>query len=152
MLEARHKAPKSDTDPATANFEPAILDVSATMASIQLLIQIDNTWMPAFSIPVADCNRFSLRPLKWLRFLGYAIYGRIGDIYTRPGGRPINYQLAVHAGARYFFISEGKIHVGGRFLLILYCKVNLDLWTLAASTIELRMPVARKPIKGFVRV
>jgi hypothetical protein len=122
------------------------------MASIQLLIQIDNTWMPALSIPVADCNRFSLRPLKWLHFLGYAIYGRIGDIHTRLGGRPVNYQLAVHAGARYFFISEGKIHVGVRFLLILYCKVDLDLWTLAASTIELRMPVARKPVMGFVRV
>jgi hypothetical protein len=132
MLEACHKAPKSDMDPATANFEPAILDVSATMASIQLLIQIDNTWMPALSISVAECNHFSLRLLKWLRFLGYAIYGRIGDIYTHLGGRPVNYQLAVNAGARYFFISEGKIHVSVRFLLILYCKMNLDLWTLAA--------------------
>jgi hypothetical protein len=27
-------------------------------------------------IPVDDCNRFAVRPLKWLRYLGYTIYGR----------------------------------------------------------------------------
>jgi hypothetical protein len=38
------------------------------------------TPVPVLSIPVVDCNRFALKPLKWLRFLGYAIYGREGRI------------------------------------------------------------------------
>ena len=46
------------------------------MASIQLLIQIDDTWMPALSISVADCNRFSLRPAApfWvMRFMDASV-------------------------------------------------------------------------------
>jgi hypothetical protein len=93
------------------------------MASIQLFIQIDNTWMPALTIPVADCNRFSLKPLKWLRFLGYTIYGREGYISARIGGRAVNYQSAVQGGSCYYFNSAGtQIHVGVRFSLILYLQ------------------------------
>jgi hypothetical protein len=57
------------------------------------------------SVPVAIAIAFpTLKPVKWLRFLGYAMYGRIGDMYACPTGRPVN--LAVHAGARYFIISQ----------------------------------------------
>jgi hypothetical protein len=78
--------------------EPAIL-VSATMASIQLLIQIDNTWMPALSIPViifpsSGCTFWVMQ------------FTDASVTYTHPGGCPVNYQLAVHAGTHYFFISE----------------------------------------------
>jgi hypothetical protein len=54
------------------------------------------------SVPVAIAIAFpTLKPVKWLRFLDYAMYGRIGDMYAC---RPVN--LAVHAGARYFIISQ----------------------------------------------
>jgi hypothetical protein len=49
--------------------------------SIQLVVNIDNAWIPVLTIPVVECDRFAGKPLKWLRLLGYMIYGQ-GDIST----------------------------------------------------------------------
>jgi hypothetical protein len=92
------------------------------MASIELHMRIDNAHVPVLSIPVDDCNRFALKPLRWLRFLGYAIYGVHGHISATAGGPPVDYELAVEGGAYYYFISAGTgihIHVGGGFVLII---------------------------------
>jgi hypothetical protein len=98
---------------------------------------------------VSDCNRFSIRPLKWLRFLGYAIYGCDGHIHARIDGRPVNYNLAVRGGAEYYFISSGtRFHIGVECLLI-FNKMILNFWTLIASMTGPRMPVARKPVTDF---
>ena len=92
------------------------------MASVELHMQINDAYMPVLSIPVTDCNRFSLKPLSWLRFLGYSIYGRIGDISSTPDGPPIDYQMAVQAGTHYYFTSPGA-HISldtGFKLIILF--------------------------------
>ena len=77
------------------------------MASIELHIRIASTYIPVLSIPVDDCNRFALKPLRWLRFLGYAIYGSHGHISVTPNGVPVNYDAAVEGGVHYYFISGG---------------------------------------------
>jgi len=80
------------------------------MASIDLYIGIDNAYIPVLSIPVDDCNRFALKPLRWLRFLGYAIYGNHGHISTTADGPPVDYESAI-GEAHYYFASAGtSIH------------------------------------------
>ena len=88
------------------------------MTCIELLIRINNTFIPVLTIPIDDCNRFALKPLCWLRFLGYTIYGSPGHISTAPDGLPVDYRLAVRGGDHYYFTSPGIfIHVGGGVML-----------------------------------
>ena len=90
------------------------------MASVTLHIRINDAYVPVLCIPVTDCDRFSLTPRSWLRFLGYCIYGRIGHISSTPDGPPINYQGQVRAGAHYYFTSPGThIPVDTGFKLII---------------------------------
>jgi hypothetical protein len=77
------------------------------MASIELHIPVDNAYIPVLSIPVDDCNRFALKPLRWLRFLGYTIYGKEGHISATAGGPPVDYESAAEGGAHYYFTSAG---------------------------------------------
>jgi len=92
---------------------------------VELHIQINDAYMPVLSIPVPDCNRFSLKPLSWLRFLGYCIYGQIGDLSSDPDGSPIDYQMAVEAGANYYFTSPGThIPVDAGFKLIILTETS----------------------------
>lgn len=77
------------------------------MASVELWLRISDAWQPILSIPISECDRFALKPLKWLRFLGYTIYGREGDISLARNGLPVDYERGVEGGARYYFISSG---------------------------------------------
>ena len=80
------------------------------MASIQLHVPINNAHLPVLSIPVDDCNRFALNPLRWLRFLGYAIYGSHGHICsTQDASDRVNYELAIAGGTDYYFVSTGTV-------------------------------------------
>ena len=90
------------------------------MTSIEIPIHINDTYIPVRSIPVVDCNRFSLKPLSWLQFLGCAIYGREGHISAGAGGPIVDYQSAIQTGACYYFTSAGiytVVSVG--FMLII---------------------------------
>lgn len=77
------------------------------MASVELWLHMSDSWYSALSIPVSECSRFALKPLKWLRCLGYTIYGSEGDTSLTQNGPPVDYQLGVEGGARYYFISPG---------------------------------------------
>src|SRR5882724_10596340 len=104
--------------------------------SISLNIKIGDEWKTVLSIPVMNCNHFALRPLKWLHFLDYTIYGSTSDICSHPKVHPVNYEQAIHAGC-YYFVSKGtQVHVSIRYLLTHYCKMNLDFWTLTTWMIE----------------
>jgi len=115
-------------------------------------MRINDAYMPVLSIPVTDCNRFSLRPLSWLRFLGYCIYGHIGDISSTPDGPPIDYQMAVQAGIHYYFTSPGThIPVDAGFKLIILTETPrlldircIDDRSSDAETTETRHDFRRK--------
>lgn len=55
-------------------------------AKVELWLSFDNVTKLALSIPLAKCGSFSVNPLKWLRFLGFAIYGQEGYLFTSKGG------------------------------------------------------------------
>src|SRR5258705_13055894 len=81
-----------------------------SMASVILHISIGGVYVPLLSIPLGDCHRFALAPLRWLRFLGYCIYGSPGSISATAGGPPVAYLSAIQGGD-YYFTSPGiQIH------------------------------------------
>ena len=77
----------------------------------ELWIQIDDTWIPILSIPTDQFDRFTLRPLKWLRFLGFIIYGREGILRTDCDGPKVdNYDIGTSQLREcYYFFSAGKL-------------------------------------------
>ena len=42
------------------------------------------------SIPLMECRRYAIKSLKWLRYIGYAIYGVDGYLSTSEGGEDIS--------------------------------------------------------------
>ena len=50
------------------------------MEEVALYISIDGEARQALKIPKDKCTAYSLHPLKWLRFLGYTVYGQEGDL------------------------------------------------------------------------
>jgi len=86
------------------------------MTSINLHMRIDNAYIPFYPFR-DDCNRFALKPLRWLRFLGYAIY-ETTDTYLPLQMASMDYESAI-GEAHYYFASAGTvfIHVDGGFVL-----------------------------------
>ena len=81
----------------------------ATIPSkVELLLCFDNRNEVALSIPLAQCETFANSPLKWLRFLGFAIYGRQGRLSTSMNGPELDYTAPIEARA-YYFMSDGKL-------------------------------------------
>lgn len=80
------------------------------MATIQLWIRFGDEHQHALSIPILICQQFSLHPLTWLRFLGYAIYGREGYISRECDGEEVaDYRPdGVAISGNYYYISQGQ--------------------------------------------
>ena len=77
----------------------------------ELYIQIPGGWVPILSIPTNEFDKYTLRPLKWLCFLGFIIYGREGVTPTSPQwSRSVdNYDIETpQLLDRYYFFSTGK--------------------------------------------
>lgn len=79
--------------------------------NVQLWIRFGDEYHLALSIPLHVCQQFSLHPLTWLRFLGYAIYGIIGYISPERDGEEVaDYRpdgAAISPG-NYYYISQGE--------------------------------------------
>ena len=75
----------------------------------ELYLRVNGSWRSILTIPNDDFSRFTTRPLAWLRFLGYAIYGRDGLLKTRPNGPELNSDNTNVAdlNRRYYYISPG---------------------------------------------
>ena len=78
------------------------------IVELWLTVDDDGTQL-ALSIPISKCWQLAVRPLKWIRFLGFAIYGSEGYLSTSDAGPPIpdyNYRILA---PRYYFISNRKL-------------------------------------------
>ena len=75
---------------------------------VKLLLCFDDSSKLALSIPLAQCTTFAITPLKWLRFLGFAIYGQQGRISMSMNGTEIDYTAQIEARC-YYFIPDGKL-------------------------------------------
>ncbi|KAG9310480.1 hypothetical protein JVU11DRAFT_9624 [Chiua virens] len=84
------------------------MHVSEPPNRVKLLLAIGNRSEVALSIPLAECTTFSNSPLKWLRFLGFAIYGQQGYLSKTEGGADLNDYTAQIEPRPYYFISNSK--------------------------------------------
>ncbi|KAF8556461.1 hypothetical protein OG21DRAFT_636695 [Imleria badia] len=69
---------------------------------VKLWLCFDNQSKLALSIPLTQCTTFATSPLKWLRFLGFAIYGREGYLSKNWNGLQLDYTEQIEARSYYF--------------------------------------------------
>jgi hypothetical protein len=68
----------------------------------------DGRWICALAIPPEDIRRLSLRPLKWLRFVAFAVLGVKGDLYDSPAATDVvDYGILDLADNYYYFSPQG---------------------------------------------
>ncbi len=65
----------------------------------------------ALSIPLTDIERLSVRPVKWLRFVTFAICGVRGHLSESVNGTPVDYDSISldNIAEAYHYIPEGNI-------------------------------------------
>ncbi|KAG9310493.1 hypothetical protein JVU11DRAFT_9638 [Chiua virens] len=80
--------------------------MSKSPSRVKLLLAIGNHSEVALSIPLAECTTFSNSPLKWLRFLGFTIYGQQGYLSETEGGADLNNYTAQIEPRPYYFVSK----------------------------------------------
>jgi hypothetical protein len=76
-----------------------------------LKLQANGRWVPVLKIPSNDFSQYTLRPLKWLRFLGFAIYGREGTLNVGPDGPEVDDYDVIDIDSLqvdYYWSSQGK--------------------------------------------
>ena len=89
---------------------------------VNIYLHIEDRQVLALSIPFSDIERLSVRPVKWLRFVTFAICGVRGDLSEMPNGPPVDYDsisLADHIAEAYYYTPEGNIHRSHIFRLSL---------------------------------
>ena len=62
------------------------------MVNIHLKNKQNDEYIPALSIPLDDIQRLAIRPLKWLRFVTFAVCGTTGELSPTPNGLAVDYQ------------------------------------------------------------
>ncbi|KAF8345413.1 hypothetical protein F5887DRAFT_1192054 [Amanita rubescens] len=84
--------------------------MSATTPKVRLRLSFPNVTRAklALSIPLDKCVTFVVNPLKWLRFLGFAIYGREGHLSLSKDGLDLGDYTAPIEARPYYFVSEGS--------------------------------------------
>jgi hypothetical protein len=80
-----------------------------SMSTVKLWLSFDSVTKLALSIPVDKCSSFSVNPLKWLRYLGFVIYGQEGYLSRSKAGPEIDDYTANIEARSYYFVSHGKI-------------------------------------------
>ena len=84
--------------------------IVASMPRVRLYLTIGGATRLALSIPLAECTNYAVNPLKWVLFLGYAIYGQEGYLSKSKNGRDIGDYTAVIESRSYYFISPRKLN------------------------------------------
>ncbi len=101
-------------------FHPSTIMPSRSLC-VDLYFTLGTETLKVLAIPRDQIDEYNFRPLKWLRFVGYAIYGAEGDIYPMEGGQHVNYDSvteAVELADSYCFIS---LRMSVIFLAINFC-------------------------------
>ena len=117
------------------------LSVPAAPALVRLHVLPDLTLV----IPTVDIQRLTLKPIKWLHYVAWAILGVDGRVSSTPGGvaeedleneRESSGDEEVEgepvsglAGKVYYYIVSGALHLIGRRR-----SYSFTLWTKVKST------------------
>ncbi|KAF8341157.1 hypothetical protein F5887DRAFT_1062495 [Amanita rubescens] len=76
---------------------------------VNVYLHIENRQVLALSIPFSDIERLSVRPVKWLRFVTFAICGVRGNLSEMPNGPPVDYDSISldDIAEAYYYTPEG---------------------------------------------
>jgi hypothetical protein len=61
----------------------------------------------ALSIPTSDIQRLSIKHVKWLRYVTFAVCGAFGHLSETPGGHAVDYDTNILA-QEYYYVTEGN--------------------------------------------
>src|ERR1700720_657124 len=79
------------------------------MVDIYLIMPNEGSQVLALSIPPSDIQRLSIRPLKWLRFVTFAVCGVPGNLSATPDGPAIEYgSLHTDVAEAYYYTPQGE--------------------------------------------
>ncbi|KAF9507181.1 hypothetical protein BS47DRAFT_338216 [Hydnum rufescens UP504] len=84
------------------------------MSNIELLLCTANKeWAVVLSIPLSEVRRLSLRPLKWLTFVAFAICGAEGHLCVNRLGEHANYNATSTdpLAKEYYYFNQGQYHL-----------------------------------------
>ncbi|KAF8552263.1 hypothetical protein OG21DRAFT_1486344 [Imleria badia] len=85
------------------------------MTTVDIYLPIESTteWIRALSIPHEDIKRFTLRPLKWLRFATFAVCGAKGDFSATQGGERVDHENVSfdNLADKYYYIPDDVYHL-----------------------------------------
>ena len=92
------------------NLRESPLSDSITKVTLWFKFSVDGDWIPTLAIPIEDFGKYTLQPLKWLRFVGFVIYGRQGVLLTERDGPPVDEDMvsAESLPRSYYYSSPGK--------------------------------------------
>ena len=79
---------------------------------VNIYLNVEDRQVVALSIPFSDIQRLTVRPIKWLQFVTFAVCGAHGDLSETPNGPPVNYDSITLAGPiaeDYYYIPQGNI-------------------------------------------
>ncbi|KAK0495721.1 hypothetical protein EDD18DRAFT_1287147 [Armillaria luteobubalina] len=70
----------------------------------------------ALSIPIDDIKRLSIRPLKWLRYVAFAVFGATGRLALTADGSAIEdenitWEFEDQLREDYYYIPDGALHL-----------------------------------------
>jgi hypothetical protein len=78
---------------------------------IRLWLRLTDDWVPIIRVPKAEFALYTTRPLKWLRYLGFVIYGREGLLKSTRDGQEIDDYTIMDLDSLmpdYFYYSYGE--------------------------------------------
>jgi hypothetical protein len=94
---------------ATFTFS-SLSQVIRHMVDIYLCVPDEGSKVLALSIPPSDIQRLSIHPLKWLRFVTFALAGVRGDLSATSDGPAVEYANIPHANLAdaYYYTPQGE--------------------------------------------
>ena len=94
---------------------------------MELWLAVDNTYHRAMSIPLDTYPRFSIFPLTWLAYLGFAICGREGYISNSPAGPAIDHRPDETQPGIYYYIAGSELYFEIQGLPSQSCQTHFGL-------------------------
>ncbi|KAK0462194.1 hypothetical protein IW261DRAFT_1348408 [Armillaria novae-zelandiae] len=107
-----------------------------SFAAVNIHLSYRNAQVLALSIPIVDIKRLSIRPLKWLRYVAFTVFGAIGHLALTADGSAvedenITWESQDRLCEDYYYIPDGELH------LVDYQCLNDRI---TSSATELRLP------------
>jgi len=86
--------------------------LTQTVNMVEVFLRVEGRFVAFLSIPLNEIQPLCIHPLKWLRFVAFAICGARGHLFpsTAVGTRPVDYETSVPVETCYY-VPEGESHV-----------------------------------------